>query len=358
MRLPDALVLEDVTHDYGAVRAVDRVSLTVGPGELVSLLGPSGCGKTTVLRLAAGVEHLQAGRVLLAGQVVADGRTAVPPEDRGVGLVFQDYALFPHLTVRDNVGFGLHRLTAGERPARIDAVLEQMGMAGQAEAYPHMLSGGQQQRVALARALAPRPKVLLLDEPFSGLDARLREAVRDETLHILKSTGTATLLVTHDSEEAMFMADRIALMRGGAIVQEGTPAELYYHPTSAFVAGFFSQTNRLTGRVERGWVATPFGDVAAATLAEGTTVEVLIRPEALRLTRGSETPLAGNVAQVLASRMLGRTSLVHLSARSGNGAALHMHSRMPGRFLPPEGETVLVNLDYSQTFVFPLADPR
>jgi iron(III) transport system ATP-binding protein len=356
--MPNALVLEDVSHDYGALRAVDHLSLVVHPGELVSLLGPSGCGKTTVLRLAAGVEPLQSGRILLDGQTVADARTAVPAEDRGVGLVFQDFALFPHLRVKDNVAFGLHRLAAAERSARVQAVLEQMGMADQADAYPHMLSGGQQQRVALARALAPRPKVLLLDEPFSGLDARLREAVRDETLHVLKGSGTATLLVTHDSEEAMFMADRIALMREGRIVQEGTPADLYYHPKSAFVAGFFSQTNRLRGLVERGWVTTPFGDVAATHLGEGAPVEVLIRPEALRLTRGGETQLAGNVAQVMASRMLGRTSLIHLSARGADGRTLHMHSRMPGRFLPPEGETVLVNLDYSQTFVFPAADTR
>jgi iron(III) transport system ATP-binding protein len=156
----------------------------------------------------------------------------------------------------------------------------------------------------------------------------------------------------------MFMADRIALMREGRIVQEGTPADLYYHPQSAFVAGFFSQTNRLRGVVERGWVTTPFGDVAATHLREDAPVEVLIRPEALRLTRGGETQLAGNVAQVMASRMLGRTSLIHLSARAADGSTLHMHSRMPGRFLPPEGETVLVNLDYSQTFVFPAPDPR
>ncbi|MGE5766512.1 MAG: ABC transporter ATP-binding protein, partial [Bacteroidota bacterium] len=279
-----ALAFDHVSHAFGELLAVNDLSLALERGEVVCLLGPSGCGKTTALRVAAGLEILQQGRVLIDGAVVAGEGREVPPEARSVGLVFQDYALFPHLSVADNVAFGLRRLPGAERRQRVAEALELVGMAASAAAYPHMLSGGQQQRVALARALAPRPRVMLLDEPFSNLDARLRQQVRDDTLHVLKRSGTTTLMVTHDPEEAMFMADRIALMRAGRIVQLGTPANLYYQPAEAFVASFFGEINILQGVVKAGEVATPFGAVGAGGLADGTAVEVLIRPEALHLT--------------------------------------------------------------------------
>ena len=349
-----ALSLEAVSHQFGPVRALDHLDLSVAPGEVVCLLGPSGCGKSTALRVAAGLEELQQGVVRIDGQVVADARSSLPPDRRGVGLVFQDYALFPHLRVIDNVAFGLRDMPAQKRRQRAAAILAQLGMEAYRDAFPHMLSGGQQQRVALARALAPGPKILLLDEPFSGLDARLRDQVRDETLHVLKEGGTTTLMVTHDPEEAMFMADRIALMRDGRIVQEGAPADLYYHPVDAFVAGFFSQINRFTSVVANGRIPTPFGELAATALADGVSVDVLIRPEALRLSR--ERPSDGSGVRVITSRMLGRTSLIHLCAGDLEGHHLHLHARMPGRFLPEEGEILAVSLDESQAFVFP-AEP-
>jgi iron(III) transport system ATP-binding protein len=353
--MSQALRLHDISHAYDGVWAVRDFSLEVGEGELVCLLGPSGCGKTTALRIAAGLEKLQRGSVQIQGRTMADGTTDLPPEQRGVGLVFQDYALFPHLRVVDNVAFGLRKLGAAQRRKRALVVLEQVGMAGFADTYPHTLSGGQQQRVALARALAPEPRVMLLDEPFSGLDARLRDQIRDETLHVLKSSGTATLIVTHDPEEAMFMADRIALMRAGGIVQSGTPTDLYYHPVSAFAAGFFSQVNRLLGTVAGGVVATPFGPLSAGKLADGTEVEVLIRPEALRL---APTAAGGTgTARVLAARLLGRSSLVHLAATSPETAPLDLHARVPGRFLPAENEPVSIVLDPTQAFVFPANGP-
>jgi len=351
----DALTLEQVSHAYGAVEAVRDVSLTLAPGELVCLLGPSGCGKTTVLRLTAGLEDLQKGRVLIDGHVVADGRRQEPPEARNVGLMFQDYALFPHLSAVGNVEFGLRRLASSDRRARAAAALQQVGMGSQVDAYPHTLSGGQQQRVALARALAPEPHIMLLDEPFSGLDVRLRNQIRDDALHVLKSSGAATLMVTHDPEEAMFMADRIAVMREGRILQVGPPDELYYAPTDAYVAGFFGDINRLQACVSGGRVATVLGDVAAGGFPEGLEVEVLIRPEALKLdpaaTAGSGTERSGT-ARVIAARLLGRTSLVHLSVDGAEGEDLHLHARVPGRFLPEENALVSVQLDRSQTFVF------
>ena len=349
------LTLENVSHAYGELLAVDDLSLSVAPEELVCLLGPSGCGKTTALRLAAGLEPLQRGRVLMDGKPVAGEGADLPPEERNVGLVFQDYALFPHLSVIDNVAFGLTRLNGAERYKRAGGVLAQVGMADYARTYPHALSGGQQQRVALARALAPSPKVMLLDEPFSGLDAQLRHLVRDETLHILKKSGAATLMVTHDPEEAMFMADRIALLREGRLVQLGRPDDLYLAPNDAFVAGFFGEVNRLEGVTREGRVATPFGAIDAAGLGEGTPVEILIRPEALKLSalEPGAGPRAGS-ARVMAARMLGRSSLIHLSVAVANGHDLHLHARIPGRFLPPEDQILEVQLDRSQTFVFPL----
>ncbi len=355
IRMDDALRLEHVSHAYGAVQAVSDVSLALAPGELMCLLGPSGCGKTTVLRVTAGLETLQQGRVLIDGRVVADGRAQEPPEARNVGLMFQDYALFPHLSALQNVEFGLRRLPSAERRSRAAAALAQVGMAGQAGAFPHTLSGGQQQRVALARALAPQPRIMLLDEPFTGLDVRLRNQVRDDALHVLKSSGAATLMVTHDPEEAMFMADRIAVMRDGRILQAGPPADLYYAPANAFVAGFFGEINRLRARVANGRVATVLGEIEAGGFADGVTVEVLIRPEALKLhpaVSGGPAADGGGRARVMAARLLGRTSLVHLSVDRSDGEDLHLHARVPGRFLPEENAIMSVQLDRSQTFVF------
>jgi iron(III) transport system ATP-binding protein len=345
-----ALELSRIAHRFGRVTAIDDVDLAVMPGEIVCLVGPSGCGKSTLLRVAAGLEELQAGTVRIDGRVVAAPGMSLPPERRGIGLVFQDYALFPHLTVLDNVRFGLPPGN-GQR-ARAIETLRQVGMEAFGDAYPHMLSGGQQQRVALARALAPQPRVLLLDEPFSGLDTRLRGQVRDETLHVLKRNGAATMIVTHDPEEAMFLSDRIALMREGRIVQIGSPVDLYCRPVDAFAASFFGEVNRLRGVVREGRVDTPLGPVDATHLPEGTSVEVLVRPEAMALSLNptGEAPIRGRVE---AARLLGRTSLVHLSVPNGDGAKIHIHARMPGQFLPPEESDVAIRLDPAQTFIFP-----
>jgi iron(III) transport system ATP-binding protein len=260
--------------------------------------------------------------------------------------------------VIDNVRFGLSGRPAAHQRRRAMETLEQVGMGGYADHFPHALSGGQQQRVALARALAPDPAVLLLDEPFSGLDARLREQVRDETLHVLKRTGAATMLVTHDPEEAMFLADRIALMRNGKLVQLGSPVDLYNRPADGFAASFFGEVNRIDGTVRGGAVDTPVGRIAT-DLPEGSAAQVMIRPEALHLSPldGSGTgATVPNIARVMASRLLGRTSLVHLSIPGGRNGC-HLHSRMPGQFLPQEESHVAITLDARQAFVFPAKDP-
>ena len=352
------LHVEGLSHAYPGTPVLEDVSLHVEPGQILCLLGPSGCGKTTTLRLIAGLEQVQRGRIAINGLEVANPQQNLPPEKRGVSLLFQDFALFPHLTVFENVAFGLARLDKAARRDRVLEVLRQVGMEDYADRYPHELSGGEQQRVALARARAPRPRVMLLDEPFSNLDVGLRRHVRDIVLHVLKNSTASTLMVTHDPEEAMFMADKIAVMSAGRILQVDTPDSLYTAPATSFVAALFSELNRVRGQVRDGHVVTAVGRLCTPHIAEGTEVDVLIRPEALRLgDPGGEAPGAGVTGRVMAARMLGRSSLVHLSVGTGE-TGLHLHARLPGRRLPAENETVGILLDQEQVFVFPSNGPK
>ncbi|HSK14592.1 MAG TPA: ABC transporter ATP-binding protein [Gaiellaceae bacterium] len=275
---PTMIRLERVSKRFGTVRAVEAASLEVRRGEFVALLGPSGCGKTTLLRLIAGFEAPDEGVVRLGEEIVAGSRW-VPPERRHVGMVFQDYALFPHLSVAGNVGFGLPRRG---RAARVAEALDLVGLGRHAGRYPHELSGGQQQRVALARALAPEPSVVLLDEPWSNIDPVLRASMRDELAEILRATGVTVLLVTHEQEEAFSLADRVALMREGEIVQTGAPEEIYYGPSTRWAGEFVGAANLLPGRVEGGLVETLVGRFPAPNGDHGD-VQVLVRPELLEL---------------------------------------------------------------------------
>ena len=336
------LTLDGVSRRFGQRAAVDRASLTVGKGEMVCLLGPSGCGKTTTLRIAAGVEHADEGRVLIDGATMQDAATFVPPEKRGVGLMFQDFALFPHLSVLRNVTFGLDRLASRERDVRGMAELERVGLTNLARAYPHQLSGGEQQRVALARALAPAPHLMLMDEPFSGLDERLRDAVRDRTLAVLKQSGAAALVVTHDPSEAMRIADRIALMRTGRIVQIGAPDELYNRPVDPDAAAFFSDHAVVEGRANGGAVATPLGQFAAPGIADGTPVQLLIRPEAVEVVANG-----GTSANVVRWRLIGAGGVAELEA---SGLALLANTPPRPALMP--GQTVQIRIDPARLLVF------
>ncbi|MDH3241470.1 MAG: ABC transporter ATP-binding protein, partial [Alphaproteobacteria bacterium] len=284
--------------------------------------------------------------------------TNLPPEKRNVGLVFQDMALFPHLSVRHNVAFGIEHLPRDERDARVKELLEQVSMVEYADAYPHRLSGGQQQRVALARALAPDPPIILLDEPFSGLDPRLRISIREDTLTILKKRGTTTLIVTHDPEEAMFISDTMAVMRDGRIEQVGSPRELYCQPVTPYVALFFSAANLIRGVVEGGCVGTPFGPVPAPKLAEGARALVLIRPEALVIGPDGRPPpataLGSAEGTVISARMLRHSVVTRMDFGDFNGERLLLRVRSAGHFVPDEKARFRVSLDPGQTFVFPI----
>jgi iron(III) transport system ATP-binding protein len=354
------LALEDISHGYAGTPVLRDVSLALAAGEVTCLLGPSGCGKSTLLRIAAGVERQDSGTVRVGGRVVSDGHNHVPPEGRGIGLMFQDFALFPHLTVARNVAFGL---TGADRARRAGRLLERVGLARHGGKYPHQLSGGEQQRVALARALAPQPPILLMDEPFSGLDDRLRDGIRDETLEILKEEGTAVLLVTHEPEEAMRMADRIALLRDGAIVQEGAPYNIYNNPVDKEAAMFFSDINVIHGVVENASTDTPFGQFLTPGLADRADVEIIIRPHHLKMdfdrngagplpTVRDGVPARGIVAR---ARFVGHQSIVDL-AMDHDGSLLK--ATIPGVFLPRPGTALWLSLRRDRCFVFPCREQR
>ena len=344
------VTFENVSRRYDDTLALDHVSLDIPPGEIVCLLGPSGCGKTTLLRIAAGVERPSAGRILLDGQEVAGPDRFVPPEKRGVGLMFQDFALFPHLTIADNVAFGLRSLTRSEARAEALAALERVGLAHYAAEYPHILSGGEQQRVALARAIAPRPAVLLMDEPFSGLDPRLREKMREETLAILHETRATCIVVTHDAEEAMRMGDRVVLMRKGAIVQAGDVLDLYRTPKDIFAARTFSDLNEIPARVQGGAADTPLGRFPANGLPEGADAIVCVRQGGVRLFGAGE----GVPARVLDARFLGDVALIEIAVQGLDAPLL---ARVREADAPALGAEIGVGIDAGAVLVFAAEEP-
>ena len=343
------LLLASVSHRYEREPVLRGLDLEIARGQITCLLGPSGCGKTTCLRVAAGLEPIQEGRVEIAGVEVARSGFSVPPERRQVGLMFQDYALFPHLRVVDNVAFGVREGAKAAKRRVAMELLARLGVERYAKDYPHVLSGGEQQRVALARALAPQPVVMLLDEPFSGLDRRLRDRVRTDTLEVLRELSIATLLVTHDSEEAMLMSDSISLMRDGAIVQSGTADELYSQPESAFAASFFGEVNVIEGIAQNGVVVTPIGTLATLH-KDGCKVRVFIRPEGLSLDAGLNDEVTTAEAEIVESHMLGPICLVRLKMR-GNFAPLTARVNEGG--LWETGKRVRIRLDPERSFVFP-----
>ncbi len=291
---PQAVSVTGISKAFAGTPVLVDVSVSVAPGAMVALLGPSGCGKTTLLRIIAGLETPDAGEVTVGDRLLTGPSTRVPPEKRRVGMVFQDWALFPHLSVARNVGYGLPRVDRVERARRVAEALELVGLSGLGDRQPGTLSGGQQQRVALARALAPEPSVLLLDEPFSNLDTTLRVQVRTEVHRLLVELGVTTIFVTHDQEEAFVLGDEVAVMDAGRVVQQATPADLYRTPATPWVAGFVGDANLVPGRASGGSARTALAEVplTAAPSATGPVPEgevlVLVRPEELALDAGGD----------------------------------------------------------------------
>ena len=331
--------LTDLRRRFGAVQALDGFSLEMKPGELVALLGPSGCGKTTALRILAGFETPDSGRIEVDGGDIS----RVPAQKRDMGMVFQSYSLFPNLSALDNVAFGLRmrRVPLRQRTERAQEVLDLVGLAPQADRYPHQLSGGQQQRVALARALAIQPRVLLLDEPLSALDARVRLQLREEIRSLQRRLQTTTLFVTHDQEEALSLADRVGVMREGRLEQLAPPAELYNHPATGFVAEFVGTMNRLPALVEPGGRVKVLGRTVAVRGTvrplPGTSVTALVRPETLRLRA-----LPGGPAVVTGSTFLGSVSRIRVILTGELAVLVDVPSEAAGEFQP--GTAVEVEL--------------
>ena len=341
-----------LTKRFGEVTAVDGVDLDVRSGEFLAVLGPSGCGKTTLLRLVAGFERPDGGGIEIDGRVVSGPRRHLAPEERRIGMVFQESALFPHLDVAGNIGFGLPRRG---REARIAELVALVGLAGLQRRMPHELSGGQQQRVALARALAPDPALILLDEPFSSLDATLRSQLRGDVREILRTAGATTLFVTHDQSEALEISDRVAVMRAGRIEQVSTPSELYLRPVNRFVAGFVGEANLLPGEVRHGEVQTLVGRFRAASgsLADGARAEVLLRPEQLHMLpvdRLSSDPRPESVLTVV--RRVFHGSEVHHVLRSSTG--FELEAATPSSATVEIGTRVIAHARAREVPVYPL----
>lgn len=315
------------------------------------MLGPSGCGKSTLLRLVAGLEPLRSGKISINNKIVSSDKKFVTPEDRSIGLVFQNPSLFPHLTVLENVSYGIKQ---GSQKNKEKQAIERLGavrMASFATKYPHQISGGEQQRVALARALAVSPQLVLLDEPFANLDSVLRKNIREETLGLLKSMGISTLLVTHDPEEALRMADRIYVMQNGRIVQSGTPNELYLKPKNTFVARFFGELNIIDGIVSDSKADTKMGMIKTKNIPDGTNCRFFVRPEAIQINlREKKNSIVAKVKEI---RFLGLTSIVLLEVK---GYETPLRARVLGTSLPAKGKKVYLTLDMDHVFTFTVAD--
>ncbi len=340
------LTFDRVERHYPGSQALAGFSLDIAPGEVVCLLGPSGCGKTTLLRVASGIERPTGGRVLINDFEVAGPLRFVPPEKRNVGLMFQDFALFPHLTIRDNVAFGLKALPREDAAREAMAALARVGLERYADDYPHILSGGEQQRVALARAIVPRPAVMLMDEPFSGLDIQLRERMQEETLQLLRETRATCLIVTHAPAEAIRLGDRIAVMRAGRLVQAGKAEELYRSPADLFTARLFSEINEIPMSVEGSALRTPIGIFVVPELGDGDEAILCIRRRAIRLV----PPGQGLPGRVVRMKFLGDQALLEIAAQGFERPLLTVVREGEE---PAQGAEVGLAVDPESVLVFP-----
>lgn len=342
--------LKGLCKRYPDVTALYDLTLTVNRGEFFSLLGPSGCGKTTTLRLVAGLDYLSEGSIEIDGVLISSPTYFVPPERRGVGIVFQDYALFPHMTVYDNVAFGLYGTPKATIAKRVGEMLAIVGLATAGQKYPHELSGGQKQRIALARALAPSPKVILLDEPFSNLDAELRATLRSETKEILRSSGATVILVTHNQEEAFSLSDRVGLLSGGKLEQVGTPYDIYHRPSTRFVADFVGRANYVPARVEENVVVSALGSFSLSCPKHHGSVEVglMIRPDDISIIATDIATDPNGAAVITEVLFLGAHALYTLQL--DDGSKLHSQG-LSANLLAPETRVALtVNMRHTVVF--------
>ena len=346
--LANVLTIQKLSKKFGERFAVNQASWSAQSGQIICLLGHSGCGKTTMLRLIAGLETPTEGSIQLERKVLWDPYQQVQAEERNIGFVFQDYALFPHLSVLENVMFGLKKIPKHERQSIAENALKHVSMSHHIHSYPHTLSGGEQQRVALARALAPKPHVLLMDEPFSNLDHRLRDQIRQSTIDILKQTSTTTIIVTHDPEEALQIADQIILMHQGKIIQSGTPKQLYFQPKTLFAARYFSDLNEIKAQIQDQQLHTIFGNIDIPKhLTSNNEIRCYFRPHQLRVNRiKTENSLA---AKIISSNFLGYSQLLKLKIETED-KVLSAYVEYSQHY--DQADTVYLSLDLSQCFFY------
>jgi iron(III) transport system ATP-binding protein len=345
--IASSMSFENISYNTGGTDILKDISLNVEPGEVLCLLGPSGSGKTTLLRIAAGLIEDATGSIKIDGRTIADHKTFIQPDKRGVGLVFQDYALFPHLTILQNVEFGLTALSKSEAKTQAMRILSRVGLDDRASQYPHVLSGGEQQRVALARALAPRPGILLMDEPFSGLDSRLRDSIREQTIDLLRETRSTAIIVTHDAEEALRVGDHVALIQDGKLVQYGEAKDLYYRPANLFAAGFFSEINVIPSNASNGIATTVFGDcpcddaLSAACCAAIRLTDIDVKPY--------DAALEGVMGRVSLRRFIGTSELLEINIENLDEP---ISVRIKAGELPDNARLVTLNVDPKSMMIF------
>ncbi len=340
------LELQNITCGYQSnAPTVQNLSLHLQPGNILCLLGPSGCGKTTTLRAIAGFEKLSAGEIRLQSEMLASTSVHLPPEQRRVGMVFQEYALFPHMTVEENVAFGLYHWQASDRQSRVQVMLDLVGLQSLEQRFPHELSGGQQQRVAIARALAPKPLMLLLDEPFSNLDPDMTIKMRKELYRVLRQTQTTAILVTHDHEEAFAMADQVAVMKDGVLVQCDAPETIYQQPSCAFVAEFIGQANTIPGIIQGSQVETELGPMTnQSDFESGSRVLVMVRPDDIQFT-----PSETGSGRIESRQFQGSQTLYAIRLKSGQ----LIHCCMKPIPVYNIETSVMVHITTSHTILFP-----
>ena len=345
------LDVKQLSHFFGEKEALTNLNFSIDHNSIVSVLGPSGCGKTTLIRLIAGLEQIQNGEIFLEKSLVANKNLNVPPEKRSISYVFQDFALFPHMTVLENISFAAG--SKSNKKQLIDQVINLSKVENFLDKYPHSLSGGEQQRVALARSIAVQPKLLLLDEPFSDLDINLKREIIDDTLHLINSLESSAIVVTHNAEEAMFLSDTILVMEKGKLLQIGTPHEIYFKPSNLYVASLFVETNIFQSKVIDNTCLTPLGRIKVSNLSNNQDVDVVIRPEAIKLNLEKSPLLNPNSGVVVDSKFLGNSAIIHMTVNDERNNKHHIHSKVMGNFLPPPASSVSVTLDEDHVFIFP-----
>lgn len=345
------LDVKQLSHFFGEKEALTNLNFSIDHNSIISVLGPSGCGKTTLIRLIAGLEQIQNGEIFLEKSLVANKNFNLPPEKRSISYVFQDFALFPHMTVLENISFAAG--SKSNKKQLIDQVINLSKVENFLYKYPHSLSGGEQQRVALARSIAVQPKLLLLDEPFSDLDINLKREIIDDTLHLINSLESSAIVVTHNAEEAMFLSDTILVMEKGKLLQIGTPHEIYFKPSNLYVASLFGETNIFQSKVIDNTCLTPLGRIKVSNLSNNQDVDVVVRPEAIKLNLEKSPLLNPNSGVVVDSKFLGNSAIIHMTVNDERNNKHHIHSKVMGNFLPPPASSVSVTLDEDHVFIFP-----